>query len=60
MASDKDINKAVRLTPADQAIVETIRQRLGLRSVSEVLRCGLRSLAREQGLAVEPQPNKAA
>jgi hypothetical protein len=45
-----DKTKAVRLTDADQAVVEVIQRRLGTRNTSEVLRMGLRSLAREQNL----------
>lgn len=49
--------KAVRFSKDDLAIVEAAKQKLGCRSASEVLRMGLRSLAREQGLAV-PESTK--
>jgi hypothetical protein len=60
MQNDKA--KAVKLTPADMAVVEAVRNKLGLRSVSEVLRMGLRALAREQGLEskYEARPTNAA
>jgi hypothetical protein len=45
-----DKPKAVKLTEADQAVVAAVQHKLGLRSVSEVLRMGLRALAREQHL----------
>ncbi len=41
-----------RLTVEDMAIVEAVRQKLGIRSATEVLRVGLRSLAREHDLAI--------
>lgn len=44
--------KAVRFSEDDMAIVEAAKQKLGCRSASEVLRMGLRSLVREQGLVV--------
>jgi hypothetical protein len=47
-----DSTKAVRLTTNDLAIVDAVRAKLGCRSASEVLRMGLRSLAREQQLVV--------
>ena len=47
----------VRCTGNDQALVEAAQQKLGCRSAAEVMRMGLRSLAREQGLVVtEQQP----
>jgi hypothetical protein len=60
MQNDKA--KAVKLTPADMAVVDAVRHKLGLRSVSEVLRMGLRALAREQGLEgkYEAQPTSTA
>jgi hypothetical protein len=59
---NNDKAKAVKLTPVDMAVVEAVRHKLGLRSVSEVLRMGLRALAREQGLEgkYEAQPTKVA
>jgi hypothetical protein len=51
-----DRTKAVKLTPADMAIVDAVRNKLGLRSVSEVLRAGIRALAREQGIDCNPPP----
>jgi hypothetical protein len=47
-----ELTKAVRLTANDLAIVNAAREKLGLRTASEVLRMGLRSLAREQQLVV--------
>jgi hypothetical protein len=47
-----------RFTVQDMAIVEAVRQKLGIRSATEVLRVGLRSLAREHDLAIPAnQPN---
>ncbi len=47
-----------RFTVEDMAIVEAVRQKLGIRSATEVLRVGLRSLAREHDLAIPTnQPN---
>ncbi len=48
-----EATKAVRLTNNDLAIVDAVREKLGCRTVSEVLRMGLRSLAREQQLVVK-------
>ncbi len=47
-----EATKAVRLTRNDLAIVEATQQKLGVTTASEVLRMGLRALAREQGLVV--------
>lgn len=58
----KEITKAVRMNDADMAVVAAVQRKLGLRSVSEVLRMGLRALAREQGLerANDVQPQQTA
>lgn len=53
--------KAIRFSADDLAIVTAAQQKLGLRTASEVLRMGLRSLAREQDLVVAtpaPKPNE--
>lgn len=57
-----DKTKAVKLTESDLAVVQAVQHRLGLRSVAEVLRMGLRALAREQNLEAtyEPKPANVA
>ena len=57
-----DKTKAVKLTESDLAVVSAVQRKLGLRSVAEVLRMGLRALAREQGLdgTYDSKPNQAA
>jgi hypothetical protein len=45
-----DKPKAVKLTDVDLLVVEAIQRKLGIRNVSEVLRMGLRALAREHQL----------
>ena len=59
---NNDKAKAVKLSPADMAVVAAVQRKLGLRSVSEVLRMGLRALAREQNLenTYDSQPTEAA
>ena len=56
-----DTTKAVKLNESDQAVVAAVQRKLGLRSVSEVLRVGLRALAREQHLdsIYDPKPEQA-
>lgn len=44
------VNTAVRLSAADLAIIRAAQERLGLRTISDVLRMGLRSLALEYDL----------
>lgn len=57
-----DKTKAVKLTESDLAVVAAVQRKLGLRSVAEVLRMGLRALAREQHLeqTYDPKPPQAA
>jgi len=44
--------KVVRFSPADVQLLEAVQSKLGCRSASELLRMGLRSIAREQGITV--------
>jgi hypothetical protein len=44
--------KGVRFTSDDMKLLEAVQCKLGCRSVSEVVRMGLRSIAREQGVTV--------
>ncbi|MGC4063142.1 MAG: ribbon-helix-helix protein, CopG family [Polyangiaceae bacterium] len=47
--------KGVRLSSEDVRLLEAIKRKLGCRSVSEVVRMGLRSIAREQGVTISSE-----
>ena len=55
----QDKTKAVKLTETDLEVVAAVQRKLGLRSVAEVLRMGLRALAREQHLEQKYDNNTA-
>jgi len=50
--------KAVRFSPDDVQLLEAVQAKLGCRSASELLRMGLRSIAREQGIIVKGDQSK--
>jgi len=55
--------KGVRFSSDDVALLEAVQRKLGCRSVSEVVRMALRSMAREQGVTIpskDSQPAKVA
>ena len=51
--------KGVRFSPDDVKLLEAVQRKLGCRSVSEVVRMGLRSIAREQGVTIVQEETKA-
>ena len=51
-AKPKGIVYGGRINQTDLAIINAVREKFGLRSANEVMRMGLRSLARENGFDV--------
>lgn len=52
-AKPKGIVYGGRINQTDLAIINAVREKFGLRSANEVMRMGLRSLARENGFDVQ-------
>lgn len=48
--------KAIRLTPEDRSLLTVLTRELGVSNVSDLMRMGLRTLARTHGISI-PEPH---